>query len=451
MRASLCVVCAIAPIAWGQCEPEEFAKLDPSDPVTGNDFGLALAISGDAILVGARRADGDQVASGAAYVYRFDGVSWVEEAKLTAPDGVALDQFGQSVALSDDAAFIGAPGRDASGAVFVYEFDEGVWMLVDMLTAADAEAQDVFGASVALSGDRLVVGATREDEAGTDAGAAYVFELVEGTWTETAKLLPDDAGPSHGFGIVDVEDDVIAVGAPGASDGAGRAYVFRLVDDAWMLEETFSPKELDADDAFSRVSIWQDLLVVGAPGDDETDEDAGAAYVFRFDGESWVLETTLLASDGAADDRFGNCVHVDGAIVLVGANLDDDNGGSSGSAYIFRNDGGTWVEDDKILPSDGSPSSLFGGINDSIATQDGTAVIGAPSNGSGFGGAYVYETNCPTCPADFNGDGVLGVLDFVFFQLAWVAKDPSADCDENGNFNVFDFVCFQKIFVAGCD
>jgi len=315
------VVLAISPFAWGQCDPMEAERLDPSDPTTGDDFGLAVSKSGDVILIGARRAAGDVAGAGAAYVYRLDGKAWVEEAKLTAPNGMSVDQFGQSVALGDGVAFVGAPGVAESGVVFVFEFDGEAWVLVDSLTSADAEPLDVFGASVALSGDRLVVGATREDEAASDAGAAYVFELVEGIWTEQAKLVPAGASPAAGFGSVDIGGDVIVVGAPGASDGAGAVYVYRFMDDAWALEQTIEPEELEADDTFGRVSVWDNLLVAGAPGDDDGAEDAGASYAYRFDEASWVLEAKLLASDPAANDRFGNSVDADGSVERTLRNL----------------------------------------------------------------------------------------------------------------------------------
>ncbi|MBL6998064.1 MAG: hypothetical protein ISR75_06480, partial [Phycisphaerales bacterium] len=148
--------------------------------------------------------------------------------------------------------------------------------------------------------------------------------------------------------------------------------------------------------------------------------DSGSAYVYRFDGSSWI-ETKLLASDGAYLDEFGGSVAVDGDTVVVGARLDDDNGSSSGSAYVYRFDGSMWVET-KLLASDGASDDRFGY---SVSVDGDTVVVGArydDDNGSSSGSAYVYRLD--EREYDCNSNGILDICD--------IEEDPSLDCDLDG-------------------
>ncbi len=159
------------------------AKLTAADGAETDIFGVRVALSGDTALISARRDDDDVmgVDAGSAYIFIRTGTTWRQQAKLTAPDGAADDRFGRSVALAGDTAVIGAmfqdDNGDNSGSAYVFTRAGNIWSHQTKLTAADGAADDVFGWSVALSGDTAVIGATRNDDKGNDSGSAYIFDI----------------------------------------------------------------------------------------------------------------------------------------------------------------------------------------------------------------------------------------------------------------------------------
>ena len=183
--------------------------------------------------------------------------------------------------------------------------------------ASDAEPQDLFGQSVAIDGQFVIVGAYWDDDAcpkqlGCNSGAAYVYHLQGATWNEQQKLVSLDLAEGDQFG--------------------------------------------------QEVGISGDVAIVGANRDDDNGIDSGSAYVFRYDGGRWTQEQKLTAPDGAAEDGFGWGVDVDGNVAIVGAYSDDDNGRNSGSVYVFRFDGKSseWVFEQKVVAIDGQAGDFFG-------------------------------------------------------------------------------------------
>ena len=145
----------------------------------------------------------------------------------------------------------------------------------------------------------------------------------------------------------------------------------------------------------SSVSISGDIAIVGAPMHDDNSHDAGSAYIYRKSGATWGQETKLLASDGALSDLFGVSVSISGDVAIVGAHLDDDNGPNSGSAYIYRYDPGLpgWIEEAKLIASDGSRDEHFGW---SVSISGDIVCIGAffdEDNGTDSGSAYIFRFN----------------------------------------------------------
>ncbi|MGI6496308.1 MAG: FG-GAP repeat protein [Kiritimatiellia bacterium] len=218
------------------------AKLTAPDGAAWEYFGCSVALDGDTALVGAYWDDDKGDYSGSAYVFTRSGTAWSQQAKLTASDGAYDDCFGWSVALDGDTALVGA-GWDGdkgyySGSAYVFTRDGTNWTQQAKLTASDGAAYDNFGCSVALSGDTALVGARYDSDNGDDSGSAYVFTRSGGIWTQQAKLAaPDGADDAH-FGVsVALSGDTALVGADGA-DGLdalggvakeqGSAYVFIL-------------------------------------------------------------------------------------------------------------------------------------------------------------------------------------------------------------------------------
>jgi hypothetical protein len=277
----------------------------------------------------------------------FDGSSgtWTQAAKLTASDGATFDRFGFSVAVSGDVVLIGAPVDDDqgsnSGSAYVFDGSSGTWTQAAKLTASDGASGDRFGTSVATDGDVAVIGAFSDDDNGSLSGSAYVFDGSGGTWTEAAKLTASDGTAFDFFGrSVAVSGGVAVVGAEGDDDqglNSGSAYVFDGSGGSWTQAAKLTASDGASGDQFgSSVATYGDVAVIGAPEDSNDNGSAsGAAYVFDGAGGTWTQAAKLTASDGAPDDWFGTSVATYGDVAVVGAYQDDDNGRSSGSAFLF--------------------------------------------------------------------------------------------------------------------
>jgi len=283
----------------------ETAKLTAgAGGATGDLFGYSVAISGGTVVVGAYGDDDHGSWSGSAYVFHKLASGWAQGyliVKLTAGDGAAHDYFGTSVAISGDTVGVGADGDDINkGSVYVFEKTSSGWSQVVKLMASDRVAEDDFGTSVAISGDTLVVGAWGDDGY---RGSAYVFMKTVGGWAfayQIAKLRASDGAAGHRFGSsVAISGDRVVVGAYGDDSFKGSAYVFEKPKGGWTdMSETSKLTADDgvADDLFGiSVSIDGDTAVVGADGDDGC---KGSAYVFKMTGSLAPIYMLLLGDDG---------------------------------------------------------------------------------------------------------------------------------------------------------
>ncbi|MEW6352451.1 MAG: DUF4347 domain-containing protein [Thermodesulfobacteriota bacterium] len=327
------------------------AKLVASDRLGVDYFGIATSYDGTTALIGAYYGDKGLTADvGAAYIYQAIGGVWTETQKLTPSDGANQDGFGRGLWVSGDYAIVGSfghdlPGKNEAGAAYIYHYQAGTWVEVQKLTASDAASGDWFGYSVWISGDTAVVGAKYADVSGkSDAGAVYVYSLVGGVWVEEQKLTASDASAGDYFGqYVASSGDWLVVGADGADpsgkSSAGAGYVFELQSGTWVETQKLVPSDAGAGDRFGRsLSIDGDIAVVSAYRHDVSGKaDAGAAYVFRLDCTSgtWVQTEELTASDYAADDEFGTSVSIQGLEVIAGAPADLWTRDANGAAYVY--------------------------------------------------------------------------------------------------------------------
>ncbi len=367
-------------------------RLEASNGEIGDRFGTSVAISGDTVVVGAVWEDSDGSSedneaadgAGAAYVFVRSGTAWSQQGYLKASNAGEGDEFGISVAISGDTVVVGANREDSdatggdnngathAGAAYVFVRSGTDWTPQGRLKATNAEEYDLFGTSVAISGETLVVGAYVEDGDGSDeennsalgAGAAYVFVRSESAWTQQAYLKASipEAGDQFGYSVA-ISGDTLVVGASGedgdGSDeennsalGAGAAYVFVRSGSAWSQQDYLKASNAEADDLFGySVAISGETVVVGALGEDgngsgeadDSAEDAGAAYVFVRSGSAWTLQDYLKASNAEAGDNFGYSVAISGETVVVGAHLEDGDGSGetdnstagAGAAYVF--------------------------------------------------------------------------------------------------------------------
>jgi hypothetical protein len=318
-------------------------KLTAADGAPGDHFGFPVETSGKTMLVGA--LDDDDLGSSAGAVYLFDLVSgaWAQTAKLTAPDGGAGDQFGKSAALWKDHVVVGAVQDAPSGSVYVFERTEsGAWFLQDKLVPGDPCTS--FGFRVAVAGATILVGAPDDDDLGPGSGSVYVFTLGVGGWAETGKLKASDGAAGDSFGrslAVDAEAQRLLVGAERDDDGgsdSGSAYVFeRQPDESWLQTAKLTAADAQAGDAFGvSVELQGDLAVVGADEEDAAGGGAGAIYLFERAGGGWTQSGKLLPEGPGAGDHFGFPVRVDGGSLLAGARDDDPFGASSGSVQAYE-------------------------------------------------------------------------------------------------------------------
>jgi hypothetical protein len=371
-----------------------------SDGKGSDNFGLAVSVSGDVALIGAEGDNDLGADAGTAFIFRHDGKSWVEEAKLIAPDGDSYDRFGGSVSVSGDVAVAGAIYDDdlgpQSGSAYIFRYSGSSWIVDIKLLASDGDTLDSFGYSVAVSGDVVVVGASLDDDQGENSGSAYVYRYDGTFWTEETKLIPSDGSAGDYFGYhVSVFGDVVVISSVHDNNfepNSGSAYIFRYDGTSWVEEARINASDGETGDFFGHsLSIWGDAVIIGAYADDDSGSESGSAYVFRYDGSAWNEEAKLHASDEVASDRFGYSVSLWGDAAVIGAYGDDDEGLWAGSAYIFRNDGNSWVEVEKILAADGQPEDWFGRC---VALSGDVAVIGAPGDddkGDEAGSVYMFS------------------------------------------------------------
>ena len=386
-------------------------KLTAASGVNEDNLGSSVAVVGDTAVVGMPGDDDTVNNSGAVLVFTRDPVSgvWTETAKLKASDAARNDRFGKSVAFDGATVVVGTPdddhdGGSNAGSAYVFTMPAGGWVSTSTaakLTAYDGEAGDKFGFSVAVDGDTVVVGAYGRN---TSTGAAYVFTKPETGWTTTSNeraILSASAGADDDeFGSsVAIDGDTIVVGARGDDSNSGAAYVFTRPGTGWASTSAAAKLTVsdgaDNDEFGSSVAVDGDTIVVGVHQDDDGGSNSGAAYVFTRPDGGWTATSSaarLTASDGAANDKFGSSVAVDGDTVVVGANGDNQG---AGTAYIFARPASGWadgVEEARVLAADGAANDKFG----SSVTVDGdTVVVGAPNEDHDgidhAGAAYVFD------------------------------------------------------------
>lgn len=422
--------------ALGQCE---VVKLLASDGAVEDFFGGSVSVNGDLAIVGAEFDDDQGVSSGSAYVYRFDPDTseWVEEAKLIASDGMANDRFGGSVSVCGDLAVVGAQDdRELgiqSGSAYIFRYDGTTWIEEAKLLSPDGAAMDLFGISVSVNGNIVVVGTKIGVGRHRHTGSAYVFRYDGMNWNQEARLFASDGSVSGFFGTsVSVNDNVIVVGAYGQRPG-GAAYIYRYDGTTWNEEAKLVASDGEFRDIFGlSVSLHEDVVMVGAWLDDDNGEDSGSSYIFRYDGQAWHEEAKLLASDGQANDAFGFCVSVWGDVAVASVNRNDDGTSNpSGLAYIFRYNGTTWIETTKLLTSDRELHHLFGRSvsvwRDLVFVGRARSLVGTARVGS----VYIFGLKNQTlsCPPEV-------MLSFWPPNHQYVTIDVAAQAgavDEDGN------------------
>ncbi len=442
----LSVVGALTVPALGQVINEDF-KVLPNDGESQDRFGHSIAIDNGIMVVGSRFADESGPDSGSAYL--FDASSGAQIMELVPDDGFSGQYFGFSVAIDNGVVAVGAwndmDNGPESGAAYLFDASTGDQLF--KLLADDGEARDRFGQFIDIDNGIVVVSAIFTDDNGDDSGSAYVFNASTGA--QIAKLLPDDGEAGDNFGrSVGISNGTVVVGAHRNDDNgfnSGSAYLFDA-SGGTQIAKLLADDASEGDEFGFAVGIDNGIVVVGAWSDIDNGFNSGSAYLFV--APSGAQITKLLPKDGTPQDEFGRSVAIDDGIVAVGAWDDNDNGPDSGSAYLF--DASTSTQITKLLASDGDGGDLF---SFSIGISNGVVAVGAISNddnGSTSGSAYVFTAPLPECPADLTGDGVLNFFDISAFLIAFNAQNPIADFTGDGVWNFFDVSAFLQAFGTGC-
>ena len=455
----------------GWADMTQTAKLTAFGGAADDEFGISVAVDGDTILVGAHQNDSNK---GAAYIFTKFGGVWgnapvsgnhrVETAKLVAADAAANDEFGISVAVEGDTAVIGARQDDArNGSAYVFTKVSGVWSQEAKLTASEGAADDEFGISVAVNGDTVVVGARQDD---TSNGAAYVFTEVSGVWKHVAKLTADDGAVNDEFGIsVAVDGDTIVVGAhqndaDTNNNDEGAAYLFTEPASGWA--DMTQKAKLVASDAAAgdrygySVGVSGDTVVVGAYSDDSNEANTGAAYFLRIPGWTDILDSDAgtryhivagltndeehtfqvrgvnAAGAGLASARAGGTptfaipnrptgFAADAGDTVVDLTWDDPEDSTIGKYQLLQITQGRML----TASSTDDPVARGDGFGISVAVDGNTAVIGVyqddhtdddATNGANSGSAHVFTRSSPADP------------------WSWVAKLTADDAAANDEF-----------------
>ncbi len=391
--------------------PPTITYVKASNTEAFDNFGYSVAICGDTVVVGAQQEDsgatavnGDQndnstLDNGAAYVFTRHESGWFQEGYLKPSVASSAAVFGWSVAVSGDTIVVGTPEGTSGGAAYVFVRDGVAWSEQARLLGSNTEWDDRFGESVAISGDTVVVGAWWEestatgvngDESNNDAlasGAAYVFVRDSTTWSQQAYLKASNTDVGDSFGwSVAISGDTVIVGA------------------------------CDEDSAATGVD--------GDQGDNSVDA-SGAAYVFVRDGTTWSQQAYLKASNTGEIDSFGWTVAISGETVVVGAALEsssatgvngdqgDDDAPFSGAAYVFVRDGTTWSQQAYLKASNTGQDDRFGG---SVAVSGDTIIVGACRECSSAIGVDGDQ---------HNNDAALSGAAYVFVRDAfvWAQRD----------------------------
>jgi hypothetical protein len=420
-------------------------RLKASNADAGDDFGIAMSLDEDALVVTAQDEDSDGVGvgapqdpgssskaeTGAAYGFDRDGGGWSQSAFFKAAESIDEIHFGVSASLELPGLAVSSPYLNG-GRVYLFErAPAGYWSQGPTVFAAHSEAGDNFGRFVALKGDTLVVTAYFEDSADTgvdgdqldnsaiNAGAAYVFERVGGLWNQSAYLKAFNTGAGDTFGsALAFDGNTIAIGARredsadqgasgvGEDDGAensGAVYLFERFESTWVQTAYLKASNSEAGDDFgAAVAIEGDTLVAAGrledswSGTNQLDNnatDSGAVYVFeRVDGE-WIQTAYLKAPNADAGDHFGTRVALRGNLLAISSryeasgseDLNDNSASGAGAVYLFERVGGIWQQTDYFKAPEPKMGDNFGL---DLVFDEHTLVVGAigddshPSGGS---------------------------------------------------------------------
>ncbi len=374
---------------------------------TSGGFGGGVNVRGTRAIVGAPSELVSGVTTGAAYIYRKNGLGWTLENRVLATDRLSGDQLGAGVSIDGDWAVAGAPGRAeggaSSGAAYIFRWNGSAWAQFQKIRETPgATAGDRYGTSVSISGNVIAVGAWSDDERATGAGAVFMYRFNGSTWVFEQKLTASDGQLEDHLGFSVSLDGAWLLACADEDDdrgsNSGSAYYYQYNGSSWVERQKIVAPDGTANDLFGwNVSLSFPVSILGSVQDGPIFAAQGSAYIFRHNGVNWVFERRLNASDPGTNDLFGFSVAIDGNIAVVGAPRDDVFPSDSGSIYVFDNTvGTTWVQRPRISPADGAALDQFG---QTVSVDAGNMIFaGAPGDddaGGNAGSAYYFILSPP--------------------------------------------------------
>ena len=370
-RLARCVA-ALAVFTSGAAAQTYVAEFTASNPAAHDRFGYSVAAHANRFVVGSAHANGPVAPAdtGAVYVYRLGGSSWHEEVRLIAPDATNSAMFGASVAVQGSEVFVGAPQAThngaRTGAVYSFGFNGTAWVLQQKLIAAGTVQSDQFGSSLAVEGNRLVVGAPGADPGMIPgAGTAYVFERQGGVWVERTALTATSSNAGAALGTaVAIHNGAVAVSAPAEYTDvmdSGAILIYEEVGQSWVQTARVKDPGRHAYDHFGESFVFSgDRLIVGAPDADDGGRCSGKVVVLERQGVGWAWITNLVPNELSAGSRLGASVCASADLVSIGAtngHLDPNDGGR---VWSFGLSGSHWIELGSLTAPTGSATEGFG-------------------------------------------------------------------------------------------
>lgn len=430
------MLCVFLTISAGSAQ--EIQKVTTQDGDAADFVGTSVAIDGNLAISGAPGEDENGAGAGAVYVFEQSGGEWSEIAKIIADDGELADRFGDVVDLSNQTILVGAPYDDAEalndGSAYIFTRLGDSWVQHEKLTPHDPLESSFFGASVAIRGNRAIVGAIRGASGGIRCGAAYVFIRVGRNWEEMGKLVPHDGAEDDLFGSsVAIDGNFAVIGAKGDDDrglSSGSVYFFHWNGTEWEEMQKISIPEGRAEDSFGIAADLEGTRACIGMRGTFLEESPGYAYLYEIDGPSWNLTNTFSAEDGEDQDHFGQSLSIWGDYALIGARNDQDNGVESGSVYAYAKRGDVWMMHAKVLAPDGEEGDFFGY---DVDLSGDFAIVGARGDddaGENAGAVYLIDLQIPE--ASLQGRVTDAVTGFPLPQVSIELQDPETGMPEGG-------------------
>ena len=377
-------------------------EIFPSDGAASDLFGRVMAMTEDGNTLAASASYDDDLGENSGSVYIFNKTTtgeWAEIQKITASDGGEDENFGFALTFAGESLVVSSYQQNSrTGAVYVFDkLATGVWQESQKLLASDSAFYKQFGYAIDGTENQIIIGASNDNENGTNAGAAYIFKKeTDGNWVETKKLMASDAEAQDAFGIsVSITANTAVVGSfydDDVIENSGAVYVFdNTINGNWT-----EVAKLKASDPKTYVGYGVSVdhtetdIIVGSASINSNSTETGTAYIYKKANDgSWISVEKLTPEDGMAKDKFGIDVAIYGDRIACGISGDDENGSSAGAVQLFyRSHTGEWIGYEKLLAC--GTYGEYAAFGNSISLTNNSIAVGTNFY-SAIGSGYVFE------------------------------------------------------------